>query len=284
MHSKDSHSPGMKTGTGSLSVSLIREVFCAEHDLISCLEAARSQGAELAVLPELPLNVWSPATKIAKEEDAEPPGGRREIIQRSAARKAEIAVLGGVIRNMEDGRRTNLAFLISPQGDITGSSAKHVLPDEEGFWECDHYDASEEPPSVFTYKGAKLGIQICSDANRPTAAQLLAARGAEIILAPRATSPSSWKQWRLAYQSMALTTSAWVVSVGRPRPEFGVDMGGPSLVVNPMGEVVLETTEQIVTGELDLQAVTEARQSYPGYLAWPANVYAAGWQNILENQ
>ncbi|MCY3594146.1 MAG: carbon-nitrogen hydrolase family protein [Bacteroidota bacterium] len=274
----------MEIGSDSLTLALVSEVFSTEDELVSCLKTARSQGADLAVLPELPLNEWSPATKKARLEDAESPGGWREIIQCNAARRAEIAVLGGVIRAMSNGRRINLALLISAQGAIMDSSAKHVLPDEEGFWECDHYEPVEDPPQVIEFMGAKVGVQICSDANRPTAAQLLAAQGAHVILAPRATSISSWKRWRLAYRAMALTASAWVVSVCRPRPEFGVEMGGPSLVVDPMGEVVLETTDRIATVVLDRRAVEDARQSYPGYLAWPAKAYVAGWENILRNQ
>ena len=274
----------MEIGSDSLTLALVSEVFSTEDELVSCLKAARNQGADLAVLPELPLNEWSPATKKARVEDAESPGGWREIVQCNAARRAEIGVLGGVIQVMSDGRRINLALLISAQGDIIDSSAKHVLPDEEGFWECDHYEPVEDPPEVIEFMGAKVGVQICSDANRPTAAQLLAAQGAHVILAPRATSISSWKRWRLAYRAMALTASTWVVSVCRPRPEFGVEMGGPSLVVDPMGEVVLETTERIATVVLDRRAVEDARQSYPGYLAWPAKTYVTGWENILRNQ
>ncbi|MXX96039.1 MAG: carbon-nitrogen hydrolase family protein [Rhodothermaceae bacterium] len=274
----------MEIGSDSLTLALVSEVFSTEDELVSSLKAARSQGADLAVLPELPLNEWSPATKKARLEDAESSGGWREIIQCNAARRAEIAVLGGLIRVTRDGRRINLALLISAQGAIIDSSAKHVLPDEEGFWECDHYEPVADPPQVIEFMGAKVGIQICSDANRPTAAQLLAAQGAHVILAPRATSISSWKRWRLAYRAMALTASAWVVSVCRPRPEFGVEMGGPSLVVDPMGEVVLETTERIATVVLDRRAVEDARQSYPGYLAWPAKTYMTGWENILRSQ
>ncbi len=274
----------MKIAARGLTVALISEIFSSERDLVACLDRAHHQGAALAVLPELPFNSWSPATKAASAEDAEGPGGWRENMQRTAAKKARIAVLGGVIRKASNGCRTNVALLSDAHGCITGSSAKHVLPDEEGFWECDHYQPSVDPPRIIEFKGIKLGIQICSDANRPTAGQLLAAQGVQVILAPRATSPSSWKRWRLAYQAMALTCSAWVVSVGRPRPEFGVDIGGPSLVVNPMGEVVLETTDRIAVTTLDLRAVEDARRSYPGYLAWAAKMYAAGWAEVHENQ
>lgn len=273
----------MKVAACDLSVALISEIFSSERELIAHLERAHDRGAALAVLPELPFNLWSPATKAVSAEDAEGPGGWRENMQRAAANKAGIAVLGGVIRKASNGRRTNLALLSDSHGRIIGSSAKHVLPDEEGFWECDHYQPSTDPPRIIEFKGIKLGIQICSDANRPTAGQLLAAQGVQVILAPRATSPSSWERWRLAYQAMALTSSVWVVSVGRPRPEFGVDIGGPSLVVNPMGEVVLETTDRIAVTTLDLRAVEDARRSYPGYLAWAAKMYAAGWAEVHEN-
>lgn len=272
----------MNDRSDSFEVALISEVFNSEDSLVSCLEDAQNRGADLAVLPELPLNEWSPATKIARKEDAERPNGWRETMQRDAARNAKIAVLGGVIQIMNDGRRINRSFLIDAEGEIIGSSEKHVLPDEEGFWECNHYEPSATPPRIIDYRGAKLGIQICSDVNRPTAAQLLAAQGGQVILAPRATEPSSWDKWRLAYRSMALTSSCWVVSVCRPRPEFGVNIGGPSLVVDPMGDVRLETTERIATATINLCAVIQARQSYPGYLTWPAKTYAVGWQEILD--
>ncbi|MXZ04213.1 MAG: carbon-nitrogen hydrolase family protein [Rhodothermaceae bacterium] len=273
----------MKVAACDLTVALISEIFSSERELVGCLERARNQRATLAILPELPFNLWSPATRAASAEDAEGPGGWRENMLCAAAKTAGIAVLGGVIRRDSSGFRTNLALLSDSHGCVIGSSAKHVLPDEEGFWECDHYRPSKDLPRVIEFKGAKLGVQICSDANRPTAAQLLAAQGVQVILAPRATSPASWERWRLAYQAMALTCSAWVVSVGRPRPEFGVDIGGPSLVVDPMGEVVLETTDRIAVTTLDLRAVEDARLSYPGYLAWAAKMYAAGWAEVHKN-
>jgi len=274
----------MKTDGQSFAISMISEVFTDEDELISFLDQARQQGSRLVVLPELPLNHWAPATKVISLADVESSGGIRETMLRNAAKKANIAVLGGVIRQLPDGRKINLALLVNPMGEIVGSSAKHVLPDEPGFWECDHYEPSTDPPKMIEYVGIKFGIQICSDANRPTVAQLLAAQGVQIILAPRATSPYSWDQWCLAYRAMALTSSAWVVSVNRPRMEFEIEMGGPSLVVDPKGEVIIETMDQIVTTNLDLIAVEDARREYPGYLDWPAQTYIQGWQDVLDQQ
>ena len=66
---------------GSLRVAMIHEVF---HDaegptrLRGLLGRAQAGGAELAVLPELPLDPWIPATREQRDEDAEQPSGRRD--------------------------------------------------------------------------------------------------------------------------------------------------------------------------------------------------------------
>ena len=128
--------------------------------------------------------------------------------------------------------------------------------------------------------GPAVGVQICSDGNRLVGAQLLAAQGVELILAPRATPGSTYPRWRLVYQAMAVTSAAYVVSVNRSKPEYGVPIGGPSLVVGPDGQVMLETEDPVVLITLDLSMVGRMRDEYPGYLAFPASVYAEGWRQL----
>ena len=128
-----------------------------------------------------------------------------------------------------------------------------------------------------------MGIQICSDINRPAGAQLLAAQGVEIVLAPRATPGSSYARWRLVYQAVALTSTAYVVSVNRPRPEDGVPLGEPSLVVSPDGNVILETEAPVTVVRLDVSMVHRLRKEYPGYMPFPASVYAEGWHRLAKS-
>ncbi len=266
------------------TIALVSDVF---HDssgpdrLDACLAQARAKGAQLAVLPELPLNPWSMATKSARERDAEPPGGSRHRLQEAAARRAGIAVLGGVIvRDPFRGTRTNTALLINGEGQTIATYAKMHVPQEPGWWEASHYAPGVRLPQVVRALGPVLGIQICSDANRPVGAQYLAARGVEVILGPRATASSTYRRWRLAYRAMALMTGSFVVSVNRPRPELGVNFGGGSIVVTPSGDVVLETDDPVAVFALNLLDVARARTDYPGYLAYPAAAYAAAWQDF----
>ncbi len=70
------------------------------------------------------------------------------------------------------------------------------------------------------------------------------------------------------------------MSANRPGPDKSAGIGGASLVVDPSGEVVLETEASVAAFELTGAAVASARASYPGYLARPAGLYALGWNGI----
>ena len=164
-------------------------------------------------------------------------------------------------------------------GQLLYTYAKVHLPQEPGYWETSHYEAGNSAPVPVRLPGCDLplGVQICSDINRPAGAQLLAAQGAEAIIVPRATEPGNYPRWRLVFQSVALTNAAWVVSVNRPA-DPAVPIGGPSLVVNPAGEIVLETEDPVAVITIDRAAVTRGRTSYPGYLPARCEIYAEGWR------
>jgi predicted amidohydrolase len=126
--------------------------------------------------------------------------------------------------------------------------------------------------------GFPVGVQVCSDLNRPVLGHALAAAGALAILGPRATESGTWPRWRLVLQATALTASCYVLSVTRPRPEQGVPLGGPSFAVGPDGDVLFETTERLALVTLERAAVARAQVRYPGYLGLRPEVYAAAWE------
>jgi predicted amidohydrolase len=72
-----------------------------------------------------------------------------------------------------------------------------------------------------------------------------------------------------------------VVSVNRPGPEQGVPIGGPSIAIDPNGEVLVETTEPVVVVRLEESVLAEARRRYPGYLRTNAALYAEAWARAV---
>jgi predicted amidohydrolase len=245
--------------------------------LPAAIEGARARGAELVVLPELPLHPWSPASAQPRAEDAEPPSGPRHRALAAAAREVGVAVLGGAIVE-EDGVRRNRALLFGRDGSLLAAYDKNHLPNEEGFWEAAHYQPGDAPPKPAWVDGFAIGVQLCSDLNRPELGHALAAAGALAIVGPRATEAATWPRWRLVLQATAMTACAYVLSVTRPRPEHGVPLGGPSFVAAPDGTVLLETNDSLALVTLERSAVHAARRGYPGYLTVRPELYARAWE------
>jgi predicted amidohydrolase len=269
---------------GRLTVAMISEVFWqpdGPERLTARLREARDAGAGLAVLPEIPLNPWSPATKEARDDDAEPMDGPRARAQANAAREAGIGLVGGIIhRDPVSGRRTSRALVFDAEGRLLATYEKLHLPEEEGFWETSHYEPGSAPPRRIDGLGIPIGVQICSDANRPIGSHLLGAHGAMAIINPRASERRTLGRWMPVWRANAITSACYVLSVNRPDAEGGVDIGGPSVAFDPNGELIVETTDRVALVTLDAAVVETAREAYPGYLAVHAGLYAEAWAAI----
>ena len=269
---------------GRLTVALISEVFWQPDGAVRLaqrLAEASERGADVAVLPEIPLNPWRPATKDAVDADAEPMDGPRARTQAEAAAKAGIGLVGGIIhRDPATGRRTSRALVFDRSGELVTTYEKLHLPEEPGFWETSHYEPGTVAPQRIDAFGLPVGVQICSDINRPEGSDLLGAQGAMAVLAPRATEERTYQRWKVVFRAIGLTACCYVLSVNRPDPEQGVLIGGPSIAVDPAGEVLLETTDRLGIVTLESRVVTEARTAYPGYLPIRAGLYADAWSEI----
>jgi predicted amidohydrolase len=269
---------------GRLTVALVSEVFWQPDGLgrlAERLDQCVQRGADLAVLPELPLNPWRPATKEAVDDDAEPMDGPRARALAPVAREAGIGLVGGIIHaDRESGRRTSRVLAFDRSGELVATYEKLHLPEEPGFWETSHYEAGTEAPQRIDAFGLPVGVQVCSDTNRPEGSHLLGAQSVDAILIPRATEERTYQRWKIVFRANALTSCSYVLSVNRPDPEEGVLIGGPSIAVDPNGNVLLETTDQVAIVTLESRVVSAARTAYPGYLPVRARLYADAWSEI----
>jgi len=271
---------------GRLTVAMISETFWEPDGAVRLkqrLAEAVDRGADLALLPELPLNPWSPASTDPRDDDAEPMDGPRSRAQAEAAGEAGIGLVGGIIHRDTSGRRTSRALIFDRSGAVVATYEKLHLPEEEGFWETSHYEAGHEPPRRIDAFGLPFGVQLCSDNNRPQGTHLLGAQGAMAMLNPRATEEATYQRWKVVFRANAMTSACYVLSVNRPYPERGVPLGGPSVAIDPRGDVIVETTDRMAVVTLDASAAQEARKGYPGYLAIRARVYADAWDEIARS-
>ena len=269
----------------SFTVALISDVFYddgAEARLIARLNEARARGAEFACLPEIPCNPWSPATKSQRDDDAEEPQGPRHAMMSRAAKSIGIGLLGGaIVRDPATGVRRNTALVFNARGDCIARYAKLHVPQEPGFWESSHYEQGIEAPRRIDGFALPIGVQICSDNNRPEGSHLLAAQGVGAVFVPRATVEGLYeKVWKTVWRANAIVGGMYVLSVNRPRPEQGVELGGPTIVVAPDGRVILESRDPVSVVTLEGEAIERARVDYPAYLPVRSEIYAKAWGEI----
>jgi predicted amidohydrolase len=265
-----------------LVIAMASDVFFGEgakERLISRLREAKTSSADLAVLPEIACNSWSPSTKNLRDEDAEELGGMRCTMQSEAAKEVGIGLIGSAILQ-SSGQRYNTCLFWDAKGELLGTYQKHHIPDEEGFWETSHYSPGIEGFPIFNFQGFCIGIQICSDMNRPQGSHLLAAAGADVIVGPRSTELATYDKWRPVWIANALTTGCYVCSVNRPHPENGVLIGGDSIAIAPNGEVLTESCDAITVFTVRQSTIKKARKDYPGYLPCRNELYAQGWNAI----
>jgi len=187
------------------------------------------------------------------------------------------------VRDPGSNQRFNRALLFDSHGKPIAAYDKLHIPGEEGFWESDHYVPGVEPPRRIDGLALPLGLQICSDLNRPAGCQILAAQGAAAILAPRATPQQSYERWLTVLRGNAITCAAYLISVNRPRSEGGAPIGGPSVAIGPDGAVLVESTEPLALVDLESQAVSSARRDYPGYLDVRAELYGRAWNRLVRS-
>ena len=126
--------------------------------------------------------------------------------------------------------------MFDSKGQLAATYEKLHLPEEEGFWETSHYEPGTQAPKRIDAFGVPIGVQLCSDNNRPEGTHLLGAQGVIAIINPRASEERTYQRWKTVWRANALTSCCYVLSVNRPHPEDGVLIGGPSIAIDPNGK------------------------------------------------
>lgn len=149
--------------------------------ILAAAEAARAQGADLLLTPELSLAGYPPEDLLLRPD-----------FYRSAQR--ELSLLAHQVRGIdvlvghplaEDGKHYNAASLLR-NGELIATYRKHRLPNYEVFDEERYFDPGCDP-CVVDVKGVACGITICEDVWMEGAAEAARQAGAELLLALNAS-------------------------------------------------------------------------------------------------
>jgi predicted amidohydrolase len=217
-------------------------------------------GADVVVFPEAFARDFGPAGSDVSAY-AEPTDGpfASEVARVAADRRTTI--VAGMFEVGDDPARPFNTLVV--RGEVEATYRKIHLYDSFGYRESDRLSAGAIEPVVVELGGFTLGLMTCYDLRFPELARALVDRGADVLVMPAAwvSGPRKVEHWRTLVRARAIENTVFVVAVGQPGPRYT----GHSMVVDPLGEVIVEADEEAVvcTATLDREVLDGARRTNP---------------------
>ncbi len=205
------------------------------------IEAAKQQGADLIIFPELGLTGYSlkdMALDVARDCK------HLDIVTLLEASKS-IDIVFSFVEESED-HRFYTSSIYAAKGEIKHKHRKVYLP-TYGLFEEGRQFARGDDIQAFTHDDVRFGMMICEDAWHPSVPYLLSLAGVDVMMITaagpgRALSgdPNSASQafWERMVRTYAQLFTTYVIFVNRTGFEDGVFFFGHSLVANPQGELI----------------------------------------------
>ncbi len=251
--------------------------------MIALMEQAHSAGATFAVFPELALTTFFPRWYMEAQGDvdawfeAEMPGPDTAPLF-ARAKELRMAMTFGYAELTPDGQHFNTSILTNEAGEIIGKYRKVHLPGHSDYdterafqhLEKRYFLPGDLGFPVWRNLGGVMGMLICNDRRWPEAYRVLGLQGVEMVtLGFNTPSVNSQRgdegpedrlfHHRLSCQSGAYQNATWVVAVAKAGVEDGHPLIGGSLIVDPNGKIVAETTsedDEMIVYACDLDACT----------------------------
>lgn len=237
------------------------------HDRAAALAAleataaqAAAQGADVLVCPEMSLTGYLLGSqRIAAL--AEPVDGPLLRAVAAIARRHAIAtVVGWPLATAA--RPHNAVAFVGADGTLLQTYAKTHL-----FGDADRGQFTPGPalPSVFSYRGWRLGLLICFDVEFPEPVRHLALSGADAVLVPTANMIEYDEVPTLLVPARANENRVYLAYANACGHEGGTEYGGLSTVAGPLGGVLAQAGRDAALSTVTLRAkdLTQARLSSP---------------------
>lgn len=223
--------------------------------------ALANERPEVLVMPEMPFCSWIFAAPVFDEAAwHEALCNHDRMIDRLPALGVPWLISSRPIE--QDGRRLNEAFVWSRQDGYRGLRCKWYLPDAAVARETTWFHQGDRQFVPTEVAGARIGVQLCSEAMYPELARVLGAKGAQIVAQPRAGT--SHRLWSVATEMSAVSSGCFIATANRRTFEKDWFAGG-STIISPDAETLAKTTvdRPLVTATIDLASADQAAQKYP---------------------
>jgi omega-amidase len=224
------------------------------HRMIS---EASLAGCDLILLPEL----WSSGYDLEKAQHySQVNAGLLKELQNTADQRG--ITIGGTLIEEEQGKLYNVFSLLVPGMSRTTYRKIHLFPliDEHITFEAG------EQLAITSWKETTIGLATCYDLRFPELFRRMAVDGMQLLLLSAEWPLVRAHHWQILVQARAIENQVFIAAVNCVGETDGIAYGGNSMIVSPWGEVLAHgnhKNEQLLTAEIDLDQVSEARDMIP---------------------
>ena len=224
----------------------------------SLLQATPPNPGSLVVLPEMFSTGFSMNLGITQQG----PGREDEAFLAGLARKHRICVAGGLVNPGSDGKGRNDAVAFSPEGTVLAHYTK-IHPFSLGGEANCHERGSEIV--TFPWAGFVAAPFVCYDLRFPEIFRAAVRRGANLFTVIANWPDTRIEHWITLLRARAIENQAYVVGVNRVGSDPTLKYPGRSLLVDPMGQIVLDAGEGegVFGADVSIDAVRTTRERLP---------------------
>lgn len=234
---------------------------------VELMEMAAERDAVLVAFPELFAWPWFPATINKTNFDlAETVDGQTVTTIREAAARLKLAVVCPFFEKLVEGRWYNSAAVIDSDGSLLGVYRKVHIPQIKGWEERSYFSLGDVGFPVFSTAPLKIGVALGWDPLFPETMRMLALGGAQLIVAPTASTKQSMELWDRAIGAGAFANGLFVLKVNRIGQGLEQVFHGMSYCVNPFGDPLDEPSgegEGLLLLEINPKDMELVRREWP---------------------
>lgn len=257
-----------------MKIALLQSDPC--HDLGLCAErldahlsAAKAQGAEMLVTPEMWMGGYNIPPDVVRRNASEF-ANLTDQIARIIARHGIPTIIGCAAPAEPAPLNTALAF------DGSGQQVAHYA-------KCHLYgslDAARFTPGaalspVFEFAGLRVGMAICYDIEFPETARSLALNGAQLILVPTANMTPYESVSRRLIPARAQENGVYIAYANLCGVEGDLSYCGLSCICAPDGETLAigGSGPELIFADIEADQVTETQSAQPYLTDRRADIY-----------
>lgn len=224
---------------------------------IDGIHALSDKGADIAVLPEM--FSCSFDNENLKRHGEETPEILRSLKQ--TARQKNI-IIAASMPEIEGSDIFNTLYLIDRDGELAGSYRKVHLFSPTGE---DLYFTNGTSPVVCNTSAGNIGLMICYDLRFPELCRKLTDMNAQIIIVSAQWPTKRVEHWDTLLRARAIENQVFIIAANRCGESEDLEFPGHSQIISPWGKVLAagDNTFQLLTAEIDLNQITDARKTIP---------------------